>query len=103
VTYGLAASQELIKANGWDHAEVRNATLAKALPYLIDHFPDELRAAKLDPADPATEQRMQAALLRALPHAAFVAANSPATPPTTAPNPPSQSDLQPPAGLQPAV
>jgi hypothetical protein len=103
VTFGLAESQDLIKAKGWDHVDVRNAAIAKALPYLIDRFPDVLRGLKLDPEAPETKLKMQDALLRALPFAALTASNSPATPPTTAPNPPVQGDLQPPGGLQPGV
>ncbi len=95
VTYGITQSQSLIKTNGWDDIQVRNTMLSHALPYLIDRFPDVLKASGLDPASPATATRMQDALLRAFPRAALTASSSPATPPTTAPNPPNQADLAP--------
>ncbi len=88
VTYGLQQSQDLIRQKGWDHADVRSATLAQALPYLIQHFPDVLGSAGIDMSNQAALQAtVVGALDRAFPHAAAVAANSPATPPATAPTP----------------
>ncbi len=94
VTYGLQQTQSLISRNGWDHIEVRNQALAHAAPYLIQRFPDTLRAVGVDLSDSAgTAAAVTGALDRAFPHAAARAAASPATPPATAPNPPTTQEL----------
>ncbi len=94
VTYGLQQSQELIKQKGWDHVDVRNATLAQAAPYMINHFPDALKNVGLDMSNPqAVQLAVMGALDRSFPHAAAIAAASPATPPATAPLPPTTHQL----------
>jgi hypothetical protein len=94
VTYGLQQSTALIKQKGWDDVEVRNATLAKAAPYLIDRFPDALRAVGVDMNDQAALQaKVMGALDRIYPHASAVAAASPGTPPATAPQPSTTAEL----------
>jgi len=94
VTYGLQQSQDLIRQKGWDHADVRNATLAAAVPYLIKRFPDTLKAVGVDLSnEKATTEAVTGALDRAFPHAAATAAASPATPPPTAPTPPTTAEL----------
>jgi hypothetical protein len=94
VTYGLQQSQELIRQKGWDHVDVRNATLAAAAPYLIKRFPDTLKAVGVDFSnEKAVTDTVIGALDRAFPHAAARAAASPATPPATAPSPPTTAEL----------
>jgi len=94
VTYGLQQTQDVIREKGWDHIEVRNQALAKAVPYLIERFPDTLRAVGVDLANRnAMTSSVTGALDRAFPHAAARAAASPATPPSTAPNPPTTQEL----------
>ena len=86
VTYGLQQSQDIIKAQGWDHADVRNATLAKAAPYMIAHFPDALAAVGCDLSKPdALNACVTEALDRAFPQAVAVAAASPSTPSIASP------------------
>jgi hypothetical protein len=94
VTYGLQQSQSLIKSMGWDSVEVRDAALAEAATYLTDRFADTLKAVGTDPARPEAAAQVRGALERAFPKAAAEAADSPATPPKTAPNPPEQQDLR---------
>jgi len=94
VIYGLQQAQDQIRAKGWDHADVRNQTLATSGQYLIDRFPDVLRAAGFDMGNPqALSERVTGALDRAFPHAAATAAASPSTPPATAPNPQTTQQL----------
>ena len=96
VTYGLQQSQVLIKQNGWDSVSVRNAALGTALPYMLAHFPDALKAVGLDLSDQsALQTTIGAALDRAFPQAATQAAASPATPPAVAPQPQTQAQPQP--------
>ena len=94
VTYGLQQTQTMIRQKGWDHAEVKSAALKQALPYMIQRFPDVLGAAGVDMSNQAALQTsVTGALDRAFPHAAAIAANSPATPPATAPSPPVTAGL----------
>ena len=94
VTYGLQQSQDVIRQKDWDHVDVRSVALAHAVPYLIQHFPDALGAAGVDLSDRAALwATVTGALDRAFPHAAAIAANSPATPPATAPTPPVTAGL----------
>ena len=87
VAYGLQQSQQLIKANGWDHADVRSATLASAAPYMIAHFPDALKAVGCDLSNTdAVTACVTQALDRAFPQAVRVAATSPATLPAVPPS-----------------
>jgi hypothetical protein len=95
VTYGLQQSQALIKSKGWDHPQVRNAALADAATYLTTRFADTLKAVGTDVAKPEAVEAVRGALERAFPAAVADAADSPATPPKTAPNPPEQKDLPP--------
>jgi hypothetical protein len=95
VTYGLQQSQTLIKEKGWDHPEVRDAALAEAANYMTNRFADTLKAVGTDVAKPEAVDAVRGALERAFPGAAADAADSPATPPKTAPNPPEQKDLPP--------
>ena len=94
VTYGLQQAQDEIRAKGWDHVDVRNKALQQALPYMINHFPDTLKAAGLDLNNQdQTAKLVERALDRAFPEAARQAAESPATPPATAPKPDRVADL----------
>ena len=93
IAYGLQQVQDTIREKGWDHIDVRDRTLAIAPPYLITRFPDALRAVGgLDLSNrKAAEIAVSGALDRAFPQAADTA--SPATPPRTAPVPPTQAGL----------
>ena len=85
VTYGLQQSQGLIKQHGWDSVDVHDASLAKAVPYMIKHFPDALKGVGVDASDPtALQNTVAAALDRAFPASVTAAAASPATPPAVA-------------------
>lgn len=86
VTYGLQQSQAMIAAKGWDHVDVHNAALASALPYMIQRFPDALKAAGVDMSNQqALQATVAGALDRSFPQAVAVAAASPATPLAGAP------------------
>lgn len=94
VTYGLQQVQAQIAANGWDHPQVKNDALAKALPYMTAHFKDSLKAAGVPVGDQAKmDSIVSEALDRAFPSAVAAAASSPATPPATAPKPPVNAEL----------
>lgn len=96
VIFGLQQSQEEIRAKGWDSVEVKNAALAVALPYMTSRFGDTLKLVGVDVNNPAAlTQTVKDALDRAFPSAATQASASPATPPTTAPNPSHTSELPP--------
>jgi len=84
VAYGLQQSHDLIHANGWNSIEVKNKTLGTAFQYMIDRFPDTLKAVGVDPLKPdAIEKVVTSALDRVFPQAASIAASSPVTPPVT--------------------
>ena len=86
VTYGLQQSQSLIKQNGWDSVDVHDQSLAKAVPYMIAHFPDALKGVGLDLSDTSKLQTtVGAALDRAFPASVTAVAASPATPPAVVP------------------
>ena len=94
VTYGLQQVQAQIATNGWDHPQVKNDALAKALPYMTSHFNDTLKAAGVPVGDQGKmDSIVSEALDRAFPSAVAAAASSPATPPATAPKPPVNADL----------
>jgi hypothetical protein len=79
---GLQSSSALIAQKGWDHIDVKNATLAAAAPILVAKFPDALKGVGIDVSDPSqTAAKVTAALDRAFPAAVTKAAASPATPP----------------------
>jgi hypothetical protein len=84
VTFGLQQTQAQIARHGWDDPTVKTTALGFAAPY-VQRFPDVLKALKVDRLDAA---QLNAAILQALdrayPHAAAVAASSPATPSVTA-------------------
>jgi hypothetical protein len=86
LTFGITQADALIRAKGWDHAEVRNAVLATATSYVIGQFPDALARAGIDPSNPvAAAAQLVGILTRKLPEAATTAAASPVTPPAVAP------------------
>lgn len=93
VTYGLQQSQQLIRDKGWDHPDVRSQVLKTAEPYLLTRFPDVLKAARIGSKGVNLPELVVGALDRAFPHAAAVAAASPATPPATAPDPRTTAEL----------
>lgn len=93
VTYGIQQAQEEIRIKGWDSIQVKNETLAHAMPYFIERFSDTLRAAGINPSGEQINNLVKGALDRAYPQAVSKAAASPATPPVTAPNPPVVHDL----------
>lgn len=80
VASGAMQANDIIAAKGWDHPEVHNAVIAKAMNYAIEKFPDALTMAGLDPTDPATAGHLESALQRILPTAIAPVAASPATP-----------------------
>ncbi len=81
ITFGLQQSQDLIRRKGWDDVDVRTSAIGQALPYMIERFPDVLKAVGVDTSDQASLQRIvSGALDRAFPQAASVAAASPGTP-----------------------
>jgi hypothetical protein len=77
-------SQNLIKANGWDHVTVQNAIEATAADYLVAKFPDTLKSAGIDPTTPEGVQKISDLVTRALPAGTAAAAASPTTPSTPA-------------------
>ena len=94
VTYGLQQVQDQIRQHGWDNAEVKNRALAVALTYMNGRFGSTLKAAGVHgPSQAEIDAILAGALDRMFPHAAAVAAASPATPPITAPMPQKMADL----------
>jgi hypothetical protein len=82
-TYGVVAANDEIKAKGWDHPEVKNAILEKALTYVVAKFPDALAGVGLSNKsdDPENIKAITAALERVIPSATLAASESPSTPP----------------------
>ncbi len=86
ITFALQQSQDLIRHKGWDDLEVRTTAIGRALPYMIERFPDVLKAVGVDMSDRNSVQKIvSGALDRAFAGAAMVAAASPATPPAPLP------------------
>lgn len=81
--FGVTASEDLIRAKGWDHVDVKSQVVGIALNTMVARFPGALAAVGLSAnlGDPANQKAIQDALQRALPAAFTVAAASPATPP----------------------
>lgn len=52
LTWGVTQSETLIKAKGWDHAEVQNAVVAAATRYAVTKFPDAIKRTGLDLSNP---------------------------------------------------
>lgn len=74
---GAAAAEQLAAAKGWDHPDVKNATLAGALQFLDDHAAAALKTVGLDPV--ADKTQIAAHLNALLPAAMAPIAASPAT------------------------
>ena len=85
VTYAGTKTEDLIKAKGWDHPDVKNAVLAQAESYLVLRFPQVLAAQGLDYTSPSAKDVIRSALARALPSAFTSLAASPATPASASP------------------
>lgn len=82
LTYGLAKSTDLIKAKGWDHADVKNKTIQEGLAYVLAKFPDAMARAGIDSNNPVEVfQKLSGLMERKFPEAVTLAAASPATPP----------------------
>lgn len=89
VQAGASGAQDLIKAKGWDHVDVKNSIVATAAPILITRFAPALVGVGLDPADPGgtTTAYVTAELNRIFPTAMTAVAASPVTPPAPPPAP----------------
>jgi hypothetical protein len=95
ITFGATKAIGEIKAHGWDSPMVKDQVLATAAQNVVEKFPGALKAVGLTPTlnEPGNAQNIADALERAFPAAMKQAAESPATPPATAPNPPTQAAI----------
>jgi hypothetical protein len=84
--YGATKATATIAERGWDHPEVHNEVVAKAMQQVVAAFPDAVNAVGLSTNlnDPKNTETLTAALERALPGAMAEVSASPATPPTPA-------------------
>jgi hypothetical protein len=80
-TLAVVRSRSAIKEWGWDSPNTHNEIISKALPMFVERFAETLKAAGLDPADPANRERTRDILERVLPDVISRVAASPATPP----------------------
>jgi hypothetical protein len=76
---------DVIVAKGWDHVDVKNATIANALNGAAAKFPEALAGVGLDPAAPDFNAKLQAGLERVYATAMIPVAASPVTPPAPPP------------------
>jgi hypothetical protein len=82
ITAGIAKSQDVIKAKGWDHAEVKSAVVGDAITYAINKFPDAMKRAGINTKTPVQAAEQLADVMeRKFPEVATAAAASPVTPP----------------------
>lgn len=96
ILWGIQQAEDLIRVKGWDHLDVRDKTVAEALDYITARFGASLapvlRQDGLRLGSDAAGAELRAALERAYPVAAGIAAASPVTPPAP-PAPPQMAVL----------
>lgn len=76
-------AEDLVKAKGWDHPDVKNTIVRLAVEYALNKSIPALKMIGLDPADPggATTRYLTDELNRIFPTAIAPVAASPVTPP----------------------
>jgi hypothetical protein len=84
VAWAISTLDALIRSKGWDHAEVRDGVVAKAIGYAAAQFPDALKRAGINPDSKVLTEQLSGIMERVFPTVAATLAASPATPPVTA-------------------
>lgn len=86
IAYGLGRVEDIIKAKGWDHPDVKSGAVSLAINYAIERFPDAMKRAGIDATSIQTAARtLEPMLQRKFPEVAAVVAASPVTPPVGVP------------------
>lgn len=79
VQAGAVYAESAAEQHGWAHPQVKSMIVGQAINYAVARFPDTLKAAGIDPSDPADAEKLRGAIQRALPAAVTPVAASPAT------------------------
>lgn len=87
IAAGVMATQDQIKAKGYDHADVQNAIAASAVTALVSESKQALTDFGIDPSTDAGKASIAALVERTLPDGVAAAAASPTTPEVKTPTP----------------
>ena len=85
IAYGISIMKQDIEQKGWAHPEVQASVVATSAPYMINKFPDSIKAMGLKLNDPDIQAQVRGVLTRVFSDVVATQAASPATPPVTAP------------------
>lgn len=81
MTLGVTQADRIIRANGWDHPDSKNAVINLALSGVETKFQTTLANAKINPDDPVDRLKLTEMMERLWPDVATRLAASPVTPP----------------------
>lgn len=87
MTLGVTQADSVIRADGWDHVNTKNAVINAAMSGLETKFSGTLLTAGINPNNPADRMKLTDMMSRMWPDVAARLAASPATPPAPLPPP----------------